>query len=123
MTHLLQVWTSLSPTEQAAAIGVLVSVLMGVVRRLRPAWFASAEETARWARMLTAILTCAAGVLVAQLAAGPIDWAQFALAWVVAYGGSEITHTVTARTTGALTQVKKQALAEINAALSLWDWG
>ena len=123
MTHLLQVWTSLSPTEQAAAIGVLVSVLMGVVRRLRPAWFSSSEDTARFARMLTSVLTCGVAVLASQLAAGAVDWAQFALAWVVAYGGAETVHTVTARTTGAITQVKKQALAEINAALSLWDWG
>ncbi len=121
LNRILTLWLSLAPTEQAALIGALVSVLIGVARKVRPAWFASAEDVARWSRMMVSVLTCGIAVLVAQLTAG--TWTgldAYLLAWLAAYMGAEATHTLTARTAPV---VKGGVTAALDRMLVLTDWG
>lgn len=121
LNRLLSLWLSLAPEEQAALIGALVSVLIGVVRKYRPAWFASAEDVARWSRMMVSILTCGVAVLVQQLTGGTwVGLDAYLVAWLAAYMGAEATHTLTARTAPVL---KGAVTVVLDRMLVLTDWG
>lgn len=118
---MLTTWNSLEPTEQAAAVGLVVAALFYLARLARPAWFANCAEVARWRRMATSILTCGAGVAANQLGTDTWHgWAGFLLAWAAAYGTAEATHTLTARTTGA---IKSKVGAAAESFLASCTWG
>ena len=101
-------WMNLQPAERGAVVGLVVAALFYCARRLRPAWFRNCAEVARWRRMAVSILSCGAGVAASQLSAGTWSWLGLVLGWAAAYGTAEAAHTVTARTTGALTEVQER---------------
>jgi hypothetical protein len=118
---MLATWTNLQPAEQAAALGLVVTVLFYLARFVRPGWFTDCEQVARWKRMAVSVLACGAAVAVSQLTTGGWHgWLGFALSWAAAYGTAEGAHTVAARTSGAVGQKAEQA---VNAVLmSIQDW-
>ena len=94
----MEFWSNLSPTEQAALVGLVVSGLMYLGRLVWPPWFEDTTTTAKFQRTLTAVLLSGAAVLAQTLGAG--GWpglGAFLLAWAIAYATAEGGHTLVSR--------------------------
>ena len=94
----MDLWQQLSPTEQAALVGLVVSGLMYLGRLVWPPWFEDTTTTAKFQRTLTAVLLAGIGVLTPALSAG--GWqglGAFLLAWAIAYASAEGAHTLVSR--------------------------
>jgi len=94
----MTLWNSLTPDQQAAAIGGVVTVLFYAFRYIAPSWFENADSVAKWQRTLAAVLICGVAVLGKTLAVGWTGAGAFLVAWAIAYMTSEAAHTVAART-------------------------
>ena len=78
----------------ALLVGIVVSVIMGLVRRLWPGLFKLDTDWAKLKRLLTSLLLTGAATV--ALYAGQ-DWegctlAAFVMAWATAWGASQGTH-------------------------------
>lgn len=94
----MDTWQNLSPTEQAALVGLVVSGLMYLGRLVWPPWFEDTTTTAKFQRTLTAVLLSGAAVLAETLSTG--GWpgvGAFLLAWAIAYASAEGAHTLVSR--------------------------
>ena len=96
---MLQFLQSMSPEQQAAAVGLAVAGLVYLARHLEPNWFESEGEVAKFQRTASVVLLAGLGVLIRTLSSGGWGGAgAFVLAWALAYASAEGAHTLVSRT-------------------------
>jgi hypothetical protein len=101
----MDIWTELSPSEQAAIVGLVVSGVMYLARFIKPSWFENESAAAKFQRTAAAVLISGATVLAKTLSTG--SWqgvGAFLFAWAVAYGIAEGLHTTVSRTAAVTTK-------------------
>jgi len=101
MNELVEMLQNMSPNEQAVLAGVIVSALVGVLRKIVPAWFANTDNVAKFRRMVNvAILSAITALLFCW--SGGVSIGCFVIKWILVFGGSQTTHVVVKNTAKAV---------------------
>ena len=89
---------SLTPDQQAALAGLLVSVLFWAGRYVFPLAFEKRDSIAKFQRTAASVVLCGLTVLTQTLAQGWRGPVAFLVTWALAYATAEGAHTVVSRT-------------------------